>query len=140
MITETLKASCEITPSERRNSRRYTREVLGAAVIYVALTFLSVWLVEHAGAPAKYFVALMPVLGSLLMIAAIVRYARRLDELQRQSIIGAAVVALIFTITVTLALGFLENAGVPRVGMEWVWPIAVISWGIALPFVRRKYR
>jgi hypothetical protein len=33
----------------------------------------------------------------------------------------------------------LENAGLPRLSMTYVWPIAAIAWGIALPFVRRRF-
>lgn len=128
------------TATERANSRRYQVEIIAGGVVYAALVLLSTANVDHVAGPAKFVVAASPALGAIAMAVAFVRYAIRLDELQRQTIVNAAAIALLVTICTTMALGFLENAGLPHFNMTWVWPIAVISWAIALPFVRRRYR
>jgi hypothetical protein len=39
-----------------------------------------------------------------------------------------------------MLLGFLENAGVPRISMTWVWPIDCAAFGIAVAILRLRYR
>ncbi len=138
MTSEQAELTCQ-TPAERRNARRYRYEILAAAATYCALTIISVRVVDQFHGSARVGVALLPIIGVLLMVAALVRFGLRMDELQRQTVLGACAVSLIFTVVVTMVLGFLENAGLPRLSMTYVWPIAAIAWGIALPFVRRRF-
>jgi putative Mn2+ efflux pump MntP len=132
--------SCEQTASEKRSAARYRNEIIAAAALYGVLLVVSLRTVERMTIPSlRIAVALLPVLGCGAMIVALVRFAQRMDELQRKSMVEAAAISLIATSLVAMALGFLENAGVPRVGMIWVWPLAAIFWGIAFAVVRRRY-
>jgi phosphatidylserine synthase len=130
----------ERTPTERRNGRRYVVEIISAGVAYCVLVIFSILGVEHVEGAAKYVFAGLPSLGAVAMCAAMVRFAMRLDELQRRMFADAGAIALLVTATATLSLGFLENAGLPHQNLTIVWPIAVGSWALAMPFVQRRYR
>jgi hypothetical protein len=128
------------TAAEKRSARVYRTELLGATLLYAVLLITSLRTVDHASGGLKMLLAGLPALGAAAMAFAIVRFALRMDELQRRTLVDAAAIAAIVTAVVTLTLGFLENGGLPRIAMTWVWPIALVSWGIALPFCRRQYR
>ena len=127
------------TPSEGRNGRRYVVEFGVGVLAYTVLVVLSVGNVGHVAGWQKYVVAIAPTFGSVIMVVAMVRFVLSMDELQRQTIVVSGSIALLVTSVVTMAIGFLENAGIPRFNMTLVFPIAAASWGLALPFVRRRY-
>jgi hypothetical protein len=129
------------TPTEAKLLRRYRNECIGAALVYVGLLFASLRFVDRLSAgPAKVAVALLPMLGVVAFSIAMLRFLSHLDEFQRQTTLTAAALAGLVTAIVTMALGFLENAGVPRVSMTFVWPLTFVAFGVCLPFVRRRYR
>jgi hypothetical protein len=129
------------TPTEARLFRRYRNECIAAAVVYVGLLFVSVRFVDRLSAgPAKVALALLPMLGVIAFSIAMLRFLSHIDEFQRQTILTAAAVAGLITAIVTMALGFLENAGVPRISMTFVWPLTFVIFGVCLPFVQRRYR
>lgn len=140
MLTDRIAGLDRLTPTERKSGRRYVIEIVAGGVAYAILVVVSVTNVGHVAGAAKYAVAVMPTLGAVGMCVAMVRYALRMDELQRQTFVSASAIALLVTACATMALGFLSNAGLPPINMTWVWPIAIASWAIALPFVRRRYR
>jgi hypothetical protein len=133
-----LESGC--TPTERRNVRRYQIELAVAVVAYVGLLFLSLVCVDRASGALKVVAALLPMVGIAAMMIALVRFTLRMDEFQRQTLIVSGAIAAIACAVATMALGFLENAGVPRISMTWVWPMMAVAFGIALPFVRRRFR
>ncbi|MBD5657128.1 MAG: hypothetical protein IAI50_18410 [Candidatus Eremiobacteraeota bacterium] len=114
--------------------------MVGAGLVYSVLVVVSVLGVEHVEGVAKYIVAGLPILGAVAMCSAMIRFAMRLDELQRRTFADAGAIALLVTAAATLSLGFLENAGLPHQNLTIVWPIAVGSWALAMPFVQRQYR
>lgn len=132
--------SCEQTASEKQSAARYRTEIIAATVLYGALLLVSLRTIDRIAYPGlRIAIALLPVLGCGAIVVAMVRFAQRMDELQRKSMVEAAAISLIATALVAMALGFLENAGLPRVGMIWVWPLAAIFWGIAYVVLRRRY-
>jgi hypothetical protein len=139
-MIDAINDTCEYTPTERRKTRRYLYEMAATACLYVVLVFISIRTVEHVSGLAKYLVAVLPVFGGAAMAWAIVRYALGMDEFQRQAATNAGAISAIVTAVFTMALGFLENAGLPRISLTWVWPIAVIVWGFSMPFVSRGNR
>jgi hypothetical protein len=130
----------ECTPSERKKTRRYQFELGGAGVVYALLILLSVHQVDVSSGAARVAYALVPMIGILGMSAAIVRYALSADEFVRQTIVISAAIAALVSAVVTMAVGFLQEAGFPLVPMTAVWPLLVIVFGVAIPFVRRRYR
>ncbi|MFP5394344.1 MAG: hypothetical protein ACLGI6_22860, partial [Gammaproteobacteria bacterium] len=63
-----------------------------------------------------------------LMIRAIARNLRRIDEYMRQTILENTTLAAAITAAATFTYGFLENAGFPRLSMFAVWPMLGGSW------------
>jgi hypothetical protein len=129
------------TPTERRNNRRYQMEYFGATGLYVAMLFASVAFVDRVPTGAgKVALALLPMVGVIGMSVALIRFMARIDELQRQNLILCGAIAGLVTAIATMALGFLENAGVPRISMTFVWPFTMLVFGACVPFMRRRYR
>jgi hypothetical protein len=129
------------TPTERKNSRRYQLEYFGAAGIYVVLLFVSAGFIDRVPlGPGKVALALLPMIGVIAMSVALVRFMLRMDEFQRQYLITCGAIAGLVTAVATMALGFLENAGVPRISMTFVWPLTMVVFGVCVPFMRRRYR
>ena len=109
--------------------------------LYLVTLFVSIRNVDHVAAgPGKVALALLPALGIVTTSLALVRYVLRQDELQRRTFVDAAAIAAVVTAVLAMTLGFLENAGVPRISMTWVWAMTMSSFAVSLPFVRRRYR
>jgi len=143
MIAQSSPPNAEpkYTPTESRLFRRYRNECIAAAVVYIGLLLVSLRFVDRfPSGPAKAAIALLPMLGIIAFAVAMLRFLSHIDEFQRQTILTAAAIAGLATAIVTMALGFLENAGVPRVSMTFVWPLTFVVFGACLPFVRRRYR
>jgi hypothetical protein len=130
----------ECTPTERANQRRYRFELLACLAVYFVTLFVSVTNVDRCTGSLKVIVALAPMIGVVAFAVALYRFFRHVDEMQRQMFTVAGAIAASGTALVTLTLGFLENAGVTRVSMIWVWPMTALIFGIAVPIVRRRYR
>ncbi len=128
------------TPSERRSLRRYQFELGVGLAVYAALLVPTVLFVDRLNGLAKVVVAVLPMAGILVICAALVRFTLRADEFQRQTILVSAAIAGVVCLVVTMTLGLLENAGLPRLPMTLVWIILLFAFGIAMPFVRRRYR
>jgi len=79
-------------------------------------------------------------IGMIAMCVALVRFISRMDEFQRQYFMTCGAIAGLVTAIATMALGFLENAGVPRVSMTFVWPVTMLAFGACLLLMRRRYR
>jgi len=139
MNVESVEAhSC--TPTERRSVRRYQAELGAGLAVYAATLALSISYVDHLTGAARVTVAVLPMMGILIIVAALVRFTLRADEFQQQTILVSAAIAGVVCLVVTMTLGLLENAGLPRLPMTLVWIILLFAFGIAMPFVRRRYR
>jgi hypothetical protein len=129
------------TPTERKNARRYKFEYFGAAGMYAVLLLVSAGFIDRTPAGAgKVALALLPMIGMIAMCVALVRFMSRMDEFQRQYFMTCGAIAGLVTAIATMALGFLENAGVPRVSMTFVWPVTMLAFGACLLLMRRRYR
>jgi hypothetical protein len=108
--------------------------------VYAASPSFSISTVDHLTGSARVTVAVLPMIGILIIVAALVRFTLRADEFQRQTILVSAAIAGVACLVVTMTLGLLENAGLPRLPMTLVWIILLLAFGVAMPFVRRRYR
>ncbi|GAA4856730.1 hypothetical protein [Luteimonas vadosa] len=137
-----LPAPCATgTPKLRR---RYQRELLPASVGYVALLFLSVWLLKRVDTDwLRILVALLPVPPIALMLRAIVRYIRDADELQQKIELAAVSIATASISLLYMTGGFLQLAKVidvpSGVAMIWVFPLVCFGYGLAKMVVSRRY-
>ncbi len=128
--------------SEKKQAqRRYRAELGGALLSYTGAIFGSIsFLNGNPDSEFRFFVAVIPVLPTLLALWAIIRHVRRFDELYRHIFSEALAYAAIVTALATFTYGLMENAGLPHLPILWTLPVMIGLWGVILPFVRRKYQ
>lgn len=119
-----------MTPAKRRYFLELAASML---ILYPLAVWLSRWGQAQAGLPHawRWVLALPPLVPCLWALAAIVRYTRSLDELQRRIQLEAATVSVALTALYLLSYGFLQDA------MDWARPdafaifaVLVGSWGL----------
>ena len=111
-------------------SRRYFVELTAGLLVYAVLLVISLTaLRDGVVAPMWHtIVGLLPMFGGLAVAVAIIRQFGRMDELQRKIQFDAISLAFLGTALLTLAYGFLENAGLPHLSMFTVWPVMGALW------------
>ena len=122
--------------------RRYFFELTAALVLYAVLLISTNLIGRHfePGGIARYTLALLPMLGCLAALWAIMRAVRRMDELQRRIQFEALAFAFAMTALVTFGYGFLEGVGLPHFPIFAVWPLMAVSWILGLIVTQRRYR
>jgi hypothetical protein len=121
---------------KQRVMKPYFREMAVAFALYALLLVASI----RFGRPMsdgmlRTVVLASPIAGFGLMLAAIARHMRRIDEYLRQRLLETFALAGAITAGITFTYGFLETAGFPRLSMFSVWPIMAVAWGV-VEFVR----
>jgi len=117
---------------ERRWLARYNVEIFAATGIYAALSVLCVVLAPSVRSQVeRVALAVAPMLGIALILAAIVRWISRADEFHKQRQFRSIALAAAITAVWTWSYGYFEVVGFPRLSMFWVWPVMVAAWGIA---------
>jgi hypothetical protein len=123
------------------STKRYVIELGGAMLLYGALLVgsnaVQRGLRLHGGPAAA--VSLVPMLGCIAALVAIMRGIRRMDELGRRIHFEAIAFAFAATALVTFGWGFVENDGMPRLRAFWVWPLMSTFWIVGLMFANRRY-
>lgn len=117
---------------ERRVTKAYHCELFMALAVYVVLLLASI----RFGRPLpqgalRTVLLLLPMAGFGLMIRAIARHVRRIDEYQRLRLLETLGLAFAVTAALTFSYGFLETAGFPRLSMFSVWIVMGASWALA---------
>jgi predicted MFS family arabinose efflux permease len=128
------------TPAEVRSARRYVVEFALAGGAFVVLSFLADALASRLDGPARTASVLLPSLGAAAMAFAVVRFALRMDERQRQTVVTAAALAAVATALLTMALGLLQDARIVGVSLTSVLPMLALFWGLALMWLQRSER
>ena len=115
---------------EREANRKYRLEMIAATLLYSILLIVSLYLAKPMEEGlARTLLLLSPGLPVFLVVWAIARHFKRMDEFMRlRSLEGIAIAAAV-TAGLSLSYGFLESAGFPRVSMFWVWGVMGIVWG-----------
>jgi hypothetical protein len=116
---------------EKKINRAYLRELFGAMLVYMLLLVAA----NKLGRPmadgvARTLALASPMIGVLLVIWAIARHFRRVDEFIRQSTLESMAIAAAVTAGLSFTYGFLENAGFPRLSMFIVLPVMFGVWGV----------
>jgi len=115
---------------EQRVARAYRAELFMAIAVYVVLLLASIGYGRPLPDGAlRTAVLLAPMIGFGLMIRAIARHVRRIDEYQRLRLLEGLALAFAITGAVTFSYGFLETAGYPKLSMFTVWMVMGASWG-----------
>jgi hypothetical protein len=116
---------------EKRVIKPYTREMLGALAVYIALLWAANRFgVELTNDVLRTLVLISPMIGFGLMIWAITRHLGRIDEYQRRRLLEEIALGAAITAGLTFTYGFLESAGYPRLSMFIVWCVLCGTTGI----------
>lgn len=124
-------------------AKRYTFEITIAAVLYSAAIFLTGWWARHnpPDTPWIYALALIPAVPAGLMFVAMIRFVRRMDELQQRFVGEAALISACLVGFTSFAYGLLESyADLPSIPMVWILPALFAAYGAAMPFVWARYQ
>lgn len=116
---------------EKTVARIYMREMCGAMLVYVVLLVASIKLGRPmADGVGRTLALASPVAGVLLVVWALARHFRRVDEFIRQTTLESMAIAAAVTAGVSFTYGFLETAGYPRLSMFTVLPLMFFVWGV----------
>jgi len=123
-------------------NKRYFIEIAIAAAAYIVILWISIHTLKTTTlAPfPRALVALSPILPVAGIVAAILRYMRSVDELQRQIHIEAFAISAGITAILFLTYGFLEGIGFPKISAFWTFFWIDIFWAASLPFITRRYK
>ena len=111
---------------------RYFAEMSAAFVLYFAVLVA----VHRFGFPMpkgilKTLVLVSPTLPFLLIVWAVVRQFRRMDEYARLILLESIAMAFGVTAGWVVTYGFMENAGYPRLSMFSVWTVMMSAWAVS---------
>jgi ABC-type cobalamin transport system permease subunit len=119
----------------------YLQFAVAIAVYSMVLVGSIYWLkLGHPASPWKWLIAVMPVFPAILIPAAVVRFFRDLDEFQQKVQLEGLAFGFTGAAVLTLAFGFLENAGMPRLSWVWVWPVMSVCWVAGILFAIARYK
>jgi hypothetical protein len=120
--------------------RRYTLEIVVCMIAYMAVLFPAIWLLNRGlEGPAKFAVALAPVVPVIFVFVALVRYFARTDEFERRVLLESLGIAGVITALLAATYGFLEGAGLPHLSAWWTWAAFMASWLVGRLIVSRFY-
>jgi hypothetical protein len=110
---------------------RYLAEMSAAFLLYAVVLTISL----EVGPPMpkgilKTLVLVSPTLAFLLVVWAVVRQFRRMDEYVRSMALESIALAFGVTAGWVVTYGFMENAGYPRLSMFSVWMVMMSAWAI----------
>jgi hypothetical protein len=115
--------------TNREKNARYVAELGGAMVIYLVALYVSIRTAPRFSSEiARTAMGMLPMLGVLLAIWAIVRHSRRVDEYVRQTTLEYISISAAVTAGWTMTYGLLEMVGFPRLSMFTVWPVMGGVW------------
>jgi hypothetical protein len=110
---------------------RYIAEMSAAFLLYalVLVVSIDVGFPMHKGI-GRTLLLVSPTLPFLLVVWAVARQFRRMDEYVR--LIALESIAMAFGVTAgwVVTYGFMENAGYPRLSMFTVWMVMMSAWAV----------
>lgn len=120
---------------------KYLVELFTVMGLYGIVLVASIWLLKaYPDSPLRVVIALAPMLPAALLPVVVVRYLRRVDELQRQIQLEALGFAFAGAAVITFGYGFLEIVGFPHLSWFAIWPIMGVLWIIGTFISQRRYR
>ncbi len=123
-------------------AKKYTRDFLGSIILYGALLFAvnSYLKSTEVLTPVAIALALLPMTGVFLALRAVLVFSRTWDELERLKVMEAVLISFVCVGMGTLAYGFLEGVGFPRMGTHWVFVLLIGTMGLAQVYTAIKYK
>jgi len=124
-----------------KNARAYVASFGAAMAVYAVAVVVSILLLKSSlGTPWRYPAALLPMIPLAFALVAFIRFLNGLDELQRRIQLTAIGFTFGAMVMIGLAVGLLENAGLPRPSWIWIAPTAIAIWGLGLAVATNRYR
>lgn len=124
--------------------RRYLRRFVPAMIGYVVVLFASLRFIEaqHPTGPLLWLLGVAPAIPIIAVIAVMGLYMmEETDEFLRTVLVQSMLWGIGVTLALCTAWGFLENVGaVPHFPLYLIFPIFCGAFGLAQPFVRRRYQ
>ena len=120
--------------------RQYKIRFWAAMIVYLTVIYPISSAVGHTSGPWKIALALTPLIPIVAIFIFAIQMIRGIDELERQILIEALAIAAGVTALLAVTYGFLEVAHLPRPSAWFTYGIVMLAWGIATPFVTRKYK
>jgi ATP/ADP translocase len=120
--------------------RKYQIRFWAAMAVYVATIWPITDAVGRTGGAWKIVLALTPLVPIAAIFIFSIQRIRGIDELERQIHTEALAIAAGVTALLSVTYGFLEIAKLPHPSAWFTYAIVMVSWGIATPFVTRKYK
>jgi hypothetical protein len=127
---------------EKTAKTAYLREFGASMLAYLVILLGSITLLNNMGStsPWRIPLTLVPMVPLVGVLIAVLRWLRRVDELERQKTLEALGFAFAGTALVTFSYGFLQNVGFPQVSWFFVWPVMAMLWLIGRRIANRRYR
>jgi|EndMetStandDraft_6_1072998.scaffolds.fasta_scaffold97136_2 hypothetical protein len=124
--------------------RRYLRRFFPAMTGYVVVLFASLAVIRayHPDGPVLWLLGVAPAIPLLGVIAAMGLYLmEETDEFLRTVLVQSLLWGIGITMAFCTAWGFLENVGVvPHFPLYLIFPVFCGAFGLAQPFVKRRYQ
>jgi hypothetical protein len=75
-------------------------------------------------------IEISPALPIWVVFFAVLRYYRRIDEFQQRQLLVTLSLCFGLAAVFMASYSFFEDAGAPRLGTVWIWPIMGVIWGL----------
>lgn len=130
------------TARERAVSRRYVWQFSVLMVLYVVILLASI----HALKTGRFsplftdLIAVTPALPMFGVVVVVTQFMLSIDELQRQIHLEALAISAGITAALAITYTFLEGVGFPHSQAWWAFVCIDATWGLSLPFVKRRYQ
>ena len=125
----------------RESQKRYLREFLPAMVFFGLAVLLSNKLLPGAASSGlRTCYALLPAIPAALVILAMVRRVRTMDEMERRIELEAVVIASLLVGMASFVAGFLVEAHVMHVSIIAVLPTMIAVYTLAQTWTAWRYR
>jgi hypothetical protein len=126
----------------RNNADRYwIARIIPVSIVYVISIIVCFGFVSIMDeSPLRYLIAVIPAIPVALGTFYFNRYLGRLDEMQRKIQLNAIGFSIGLTGVITFTIGLLEAAGLPSVGLIWVYPTMIVLWGFGVNLASRRYK
>lgn len=131
------------SPLSKEERARWLRRILTIALATALAIIAAAWVGRQfpLRSPVRISMALVQGAATAVLIVALARPMRQMDELQRRIQLEALALAFAGTAILATAYGFLINAGLPEIDWgEWIWPGMTVLWVIGLVIAGRRYR
>ena len=119
--------------SVKQAPTRYFVELITSVLLYLgSLHLRDGFAHSHPDpSPLKTLILLSPILPSVLIAVAILRFYHRMDEMQRRHMLESVGIGALVCGLGSIALSFSHGAGLPRTDIIWAWPLMGTGWLLA---------